>query len=241
MMDAIARLPHVCKYIDIPLQHASDAMLAAMRRNVTAGRQRDLIKELRARIPGMSIRTTFISGFPGETEDDHRRLMDFIAESNFEAVGVFEYSREEGTRAGTMEDDGSLRVPAEVKARRRHELMTLQQKLAFERAARIAGEFDESNPAGSGRRVDVLIDAPLASRGRATAGVDRVFGGAGRLYRGRTQSQAVDVDSVTYVQSREKLASGELIPCTIVGSNDYDLVARPTAELEKRVTLNVIR
>lgn len=241
MIDAIASLPHVCKYIDIPLQHASDAMLTAMRRNVSAKRQRDLIKELRTRVSGMTVRTTFITGFPGETEDDHRQLMDFIAESNFEAVGVFEYSREDGTRAGTMDEDPALSVPAEIKARRRHELMSLQQKIAFDRAAKIAGEFNENDPAGSGRRVDVLIDQVLASRGRSTAGVDRVFGGAGRLYQGRMQSQAVDIDSVTYVQSREKLVPGELVRCTIVGSNEYDLVARPTAELEKRVTLNVIR
>src|SRR5690606_7689483 len=105
MIDAMAELVtrgHVVPYIDIPLQHASDRVLAAMRRNVTAAQQRALIEKLRDRIPGMAIRTTFISGFPGETEDDHRQLLEFVEEVGFDALGVFEYSREPGTVAGTM-------------------------------------------------------------------------------------------------------------------------------------------
>ncbi|MCC6661844.1 MAG: 30S ribosomal protein S12 methylthiotransferase RimO [Phycisphaerales bacterium] len=243
MIDTIASLSmlggggRILPYIDIPLQHASDRMLTAMRRRVTAGQQRELIARLRERIPGMAIRTTFISGFPGETEDDHRQLLEFVEESAFEAMGVFEYSREDGTPAGTMERDPALAVPAEVKARRRGELMALQQRLAHEQAAYLAEQFDEDSPEDSGVRLDVLIDRATTSRARATSGV----GAGGTLYEGRTYFQAPQIDAVTYVQSRESLAPGELVPCAIVGSDGYDLVARPTADLSKRVGLRVLK
>lgn len=237
MIDAIAELPRVVKYIDIPLQHASDRMLTLMRRNVSAAQQRDLILRLRDRVPGMAVRTTFISGFPGETEADHEELLAFVDEIGFEAVGVFEYSREPGTRAGTMDLDESLRVPDEVKARRKGEIMALQQKIAFEQAAFLASQFDEQNPKDSGLRFDVLIDKPMRTEGRATTGV----GAGGRLHQGRCYFQAVDIDSVTFVQSKEPLSPGELVRCTVVGSDGYDLIARPCAELEKRVSLSVVR
>ncbi|MBS0197599.1 MAG: 30S ribosomal protein S12 methylthiotransferase RimO [Planctomycetes bacterium] len=224
-------------YLDIPLQHASDKVLASMRRHVTRRQQEDLIGSMRERITGMSIRTTFISGFPGETEKDHDQLLDFISTMRFEAVGVFEYSKEPGTVAGTMEEDASLAVPAEVKARRRGEIMELQQKIAFERAAAMAAEFDEKKPQTTGRRLDVVIDDALRTTGRKTSGV----GDGGRLYRGRTYFQAPQIDAVTYIQSREKLASGEVVPCVIVGSDGYDLIAKPVAEVEKRVGLKVLR
>ncbi len=232
----VCRAGHVVPYIDIPLQHASDRVLSAMRRNVTGSHQRALIRRLRERVPAIAIRTTFISGFPGETEDDHRRLLEFVEESRFEAMGVFEYSKEDRTPAGTMEDDPALCVPAEVKARRRGELMEVQQRVAFERAASLASEFDADHPAKGGRRLDVLIDRATGSRGEATAGVGR----GGRLYTGRTYFQAPQIDAVTHVQAREKLAPGELVPCVIVGSDGYDLIARPAAEIEKRVPLKVV-
>ncbi len=227
----------VLPYIDIPLQHASDRMLTAMRRNVSAAHQRELMLKLRRMIPGMAIRTTFITGFPGETEDDHRRLMEFVETIGFDAMGVFEYSREDGTVAGTMEDDPKLAVPAEVKARRHGELMELQQTIAFAKAKAMAAEFDEHNPAGTGRRIDVLIDAALRTKGRKTAGV----GAGGGLYQGRTYFQAPSIDAVTYVQSARPLSPGELIRCTIVGSDGYDLVARPVDDFEKRVGLRVLK
>jgi ribosomal protein S12 methylthiotransferase len=224
-------------YIDIPLQHASDRMLTAMRRRVSASHQRELIGKLRERVPGMAIRTTFISGFPGETEEDHRELLAFVEESAFEAVGVFEYSPEPGTPAGTMEKDEALAVPAEVKARRKGEIMALQQKLAFEQAAYLAEQFDEAKPAKSGVQFDVLIDEAARSEGLATSGV----GKGGKLYRGRAYFQAPMIDSVTFVQAKEKLAPGELVRCTVVGSDGYDLIARPVAELEKRTGLKILK
>lgn len=240
MIDALAELArkgHVVPYIDIPLQHASDRMLSLMRRNVTRRQQQEVVEKLRERVPGMAIRTTFISGFPGETEADHEELLEFVEEIGFDALGVFEYSREPGTVAGTMEEDPALAVPAEVKARRKAEVMELQQRIAFEQAAYLAEQFDEKDPLNTGVRLDVLIDEPMRAEGVATSGV----GKGGRLYRGRAYFQAPQIDAVTYVQSAEKLAPGELIPCAIVASDGYDLIARPVAELEKRVGLKILK
>jgi ribosomal protein S12 methylthiotransferase len=228
MIDAFAELCAegcVVPYIDMPLQHASDRVLEAMRRNVTSAQQGRVIRRLRERVPGMAVRTTFISGFPGETEDDHQRLLAFVEEMNFEALGVFEYSKEEGTPAGTMEGDAKLAVPPEVKARRRGEIMALQQKIVFAR-----------NEGMVGKKVDVLIDEATRSAGRATTGV----GKGGKLYRGRTRAQAPMIDSVTFVQSREALAPGELVKCEVVGADGYDLVAKPVEE-DGRVRLKVVR
>jgi ribosomal protein S12 methylthiotransferase len=240
IIDAFAHFANhgaLCKYLDMPLQHASDAVLKGMRRNVTRAQQARVIDRLRERIPGMAVRTTFIVGFPGETEDDHKQLLEFVGEMKFEMLGVFEYSQEEGTVAGTMEQDAKLAVPAEVKARRKEEVMLLQQRIAFERAEGLAKRFDERRPLETGERLDVLIDAPMRSQGRATSGV----GAGGRLYQGRTGFQAPMIDSVTFVQSREELAKGEVVRCVIVGSEGYDLIARPVADLERRVGLPMLK
>ncbi len=238
----LTRHGRLLPYLDIPLQHASDNVLAAMRRNVTRRQQEDLMNALREAVPGMAIRTTFISGFPGETERDHEELMRFVESMKFEAVGVFEYSHEPGTVAGTMEDDPNLAVPHETKARRRGEIMALQQRIAFAKAAALADKFDEKRPLGADGQVrgavfDVLIDELRRASAVKTSGVTD----GGRLYAGRTYFQAPQIDSVTYVQSREKLAPGELVRCAIVGSDGYDLVARPVAELEKRVGLKILK
>ncbi|MBM4113474.1 MAG: 30S ribosomal protein S12 methylthiotransferase RimO, partial [Phycisphaerae bacterium] len=151
MIDCFARLPNLLEYVDIPLQHASDRMLTAMRRQTSAAAQRSLIRRLRERVPGMAIRTTFITGFPGETEEDHRELLDFVRESRFDMMGVFRYSREQPTPAGTMDLDPALHVPDEVKAEREQELMLAQQQIAFEAAKSMAARRT---------RVDVLVDGP---------------------------------------------------------------------------------
>jgi ribosomal protein S12 methylthiotransferase len=239
MIDAFAELCRdgcVVPYIDMPLQHASNRVLASMRRNVTCEQQRRVIRRLRERVRDMAVRTTFISGFPGETESDHRELLEFVGEMEFDALGVFEYSKEPGTPAGTMEEDPSLAVPAEVKARRRSEIMELQQTIAFRRTGAMASRFDESMPS-SGIRVKVLIDEATRSTGRATTGV----GKGGTLYRGRTTAQAPMIDSVTYVQSREKLAPGEVVDCVVMSADGYDLVARPAEERDSRVRLKVVK
>ncbi len=239
---ALTKEGRLLPYLDIPLQHASDKVLSLMRRNVTREKQAHVIRRLKDRAPGMAIRTTFIAGFPGETEDDHKQLVEFIGEMEFENVGVFEYSHEQGTPAGTMENDPALAVPAEVKARRRDELMEAQQRIVFARNKAAAAKFDENKPLDKsgkarGKLVDVLIDAPLRTQGRKTTGVSE----AGRLYQGRTYTQAPQIDGVTFVHSKDKLAPGELVRCAIVDWDAYDLVARPVTELEKKVALTILR
>lgn len=239
MIDAFAQLcaeGHLLPYIDIPLQHASDRMLDLMRRRVTRAQQEALLDRLRERIEGIAIRTTLISGFPGETQQDHEELLAFVREQRFDALGVFEYSREEGTVAGTMEQDRALAVPPEVKRQRREELMLAQQEIAFARAREVASRFDPGRPLDSGERVDVLIDRELRTSGRKTAGVSL----GGRLYEGRTKAQAPMVDSVTFVQSRQKRSPGELVRCVVVDSDGYDLIARPVEELERRASLRIV-
>ncbi|GJM19045.1 MAG: ribosomal protein S12 methylthiotransferase RimO [Phycisphaeraceae bacterium] len=225
IIDAFAKLVDegiLLPYIDIPLQHGSDAMLTAMRRGVSAQHQLTLCEKLRERIPGMAIRTTFITGFPGETEQDHEALLEFIDAVGFDAVGCFQYSREEGTVAGRMETDPKLAVPAEVKQRRHDEIMELQQRIAFEQTAYLAEQFDPDKPTETGCRFDVLID-------RAA--------GEGSMAQGRTYFQAPQIDPITHVESVEPLAPGELVRCVIVGSDGYDLIARPIDQLERRVSL----
>lgn len=248
MMDAIAALPSVVKYIDIPLQHASDDVLSRMRRNVTAAKQREIIEALRERAPGMAIRTTFITGFPGETEEDHETLLGFIEDMRFDMLGVFEYSREEGTPAGTMEEDAALAVPAETKRRRKDEIMRLQQAIAFDQASFVAEQFDAANPGETGARFDVLIDSLGAGAGSSSsrdseAGESRMTAvrtGARTQHHtrkgahtatGRAYFQAPQIDSVVRVQSREALTPGDLVRCVITGSEGYDLVAVPEREL----------
>lgn len=240
VIDAFAELTakgRLLPYLDIPLQHGSSRVLQAMKRNVTREQQEALIRRLRSRVPGMSIRTTFISGFPGETEADHQELLAFVDEMKFEAVGVFEYSHEPGTVAGTMEDDPKLAVAPEDKARRRNEVMELQQRIAFDAAKAIASRFDETAPTTTGVRMDVIIDEAMRMSAVETSGVTA----GGKLYSGRTRSQAPQIDSVTYVQSKHKLVPGEVVQCTIVDSSGYDLVARPVAELEKKFGLTILR
>jgi ribosomal protein S12 methylthiotransferase len=229
MIDAMAALPNVVKYIDIPLQHVTDDMLGAMRRRISRAEQEALLGRLRDRIPGLAIRTTFITGFPGETDADHRALLAFIEDFQFDMMGVFRYSHEEGTPAGTLDEDPSRHVPDEVKTEREAELMLAQQRIAFDNARYVAeqrGAFD------------VLIDGDAAgsTEGRATTGVAE----AGRLYTGRCYHQAPQVDALTYVHSTEPLAPGELVRCTIVDADGYDLIARPSDQLDRVMTLPVV-
>jgi ribosomal protein S12 methylthiotransferase len=198
-------------------------MLSAMRRNVTGDQQRQLMNRIRERIPGVAIRTTFITGFPGETEANHQELLEWIREFQFDAMGVFQYSHEDGTVAGTMDEDIDLHVPAEVKAQREQELMLAQQEIAFENAAYLAEQ---------GSIFDILIDG--AGVGRETDDP------ALTVFTGRCYHQAPQVDSCTWVLSKRSLAPGELIRCTIVDSDGYDLVARPSDELESAISLPVI-
>lgn len=239
MIDAIAALPNIVKYIDIPLQHISDRMLKSMRRNITRAEQETLLRKLRERIGGVAIRTTLITGFPGETEEDHRELVQFVEEFQFDMMGVFQYSREDGTPAGTMDLNPALHVPAEVKTRREEELMLAQQRLAFANAAYLAEEackFDVLIDSGAGPGAHPGIpNIPSMRKEENEPRPDPTTRVTGRAY-----FQAPQVDSITSVDSIEPLVPGELVRCTIVGTDGYDLIARPTADLEKTVPLSII-
>jgi ribosomal protein S12 methylthiotransferase len=154
LIRTIAECPKVARYVDMPLQHISDAMLSAMQRETGGAYIRDLVRRIRAGIPGIALRTTFIVGFPGETEADVEELCNFIAEARFERLGVFRYSQEDGTRAAKM----AAQVPAKEKERRWHRLMALQRGIAASVSA-----------ASVGRSIRVLVDEPGVARGEADA------------------------------------------------------------------------
>jgi ribosomal protein S12 methylthiotransferase len=200
VLEAMAESAKVCRYIDLPLQHASDAVLARMKRPGTRASYERLLDRIRRRVPGVTLRTTFIVGFPGETEADSRELQSFAAAMQFDHVGVFTYSHEEGTSAHALADD----VPGPVKRRRRAELMRLQQRLVT-----------RANRARVGQRVRLLVDGPSSEH-------DLVL-------RARTGGQAPDIDPMVYLTEADPsaLSPGQFIEGEIVGSRGYDLLARP--------------
>jgi ribosomal protein S12 methylthiotransferase len=202
MLEAMADSEKVCKYIDLPLQHASNPVLKRMKRPGTRQHYERLLGNIRRRVPGVALRTTFIVGFPGETDADVRDLESFIREEAFDHVGVFTYSHEEGTSAFSLDDD----VPARTKTARRNRLMALQKRLAARRQhARV------------GRRERILIDGPAGDVGDAV------------ILKGRLRSQAPDIDSVVYLTECDptSLRSGDFVEVDIVGANGYDLIGRP--------------
>ncbi|MGH7996209.1 MAG: 30S ribosomal protein S12 methylthiotransferase RimO [Opitutaceae bacterium] len=154
LIATIADCPKVARYVDMPLQHISERMLAAMQRETSGAQIRDLIRRIRAGVPGIALRTTFIAGFPGETEADVDELCAFIEETRFERLGVFRYSQEDGTRAAKMDDQ----VPAAEKERRWRRLMALQRTIAADVSRRSVG-----------RRLKVLVEEPGVARGEADA------------------------------------------------------------------------
>ncbi len=226
MIDAIAALPRILKYIDMPLQHINDRVLDSMRRRTSRKLIETLLGKLRDRVPGIAIRTTFISGFPGETEEEHKELVQFVRDFGFDAIGVFPYSPEPGTPAGRMHAEGNA-VPDDVIDARIEELMLAQQEVVFNRNQQMVDEA---------RAFDVLIDAPseteFEASGEGSEGLQNTS-----IFEGRTYQQAPDIDSTTLVISREELSPGEVVPCRIVGFNDYDLIAQPVADLERKVSL----
>lgn len=196
LVELIATEPKIAKYVDMPLQHIAQPMLERMRRRFSEDDTRRLIAKLRRDVPEMTFRTTFIVGHPGETDAEFQALLDFVAESRFERVGVFKYSREDGTRSARM--DGQ--VMGIVKDDRYHRLMALQQ-----------GISSEIHQAMVGRVMDVLVEG--------------VSSETDLLLQGRTQGQAPDIDGVTYINEGYAPA-GTMVRAEIVEAGDYDLVAR---------------
>ncbi len=199
LVDVIASEPRIVKYLDMPLQHCSDRLLRAMRRGRSSTFLRELLLKLRARVPGIAIRTSLIVGLPGETEEDFRELVRFVEEQRFERLGVFEFSPEEGTPAAKM----SRQVPDAVKRARFERIMEVQQAIsrAHQRAM-------------IGRRIEVLVE------GRAEE--------TEHLLAGRHAQQAPEIDGLTYVNDGVA-SPGEIVTVEVTDAAEYDLVGRVVA------------
>jgi ribosomal protein S12 methylthiotransferase len=200
VLDAMAECEKVCRYIDLPLQHASPAVLKRMRRPGHRGTYDKLLARIRQRVPGVALRTTLIVGFPGETEADFAELEGFVADTAFDHVGVFTYSHEEGTRAFGLPDD----VPAAVKTKRRNALMARQKRIvARAQKARIGSE------------VSLMVDGPSSDHEL--------------VLQGRLEGQAPEIDPVVYLTDCDPadVPIGNLIQAKIVGASGYDLIAAP--------------
>ncbi len=199
LLEVIAAQPKIVKYLDMPLQHSSDRLLRTMRRGRDSAFLRQLLARMRARIPGLALRTSLIVGLPGETEEDFEDLLRFVEEQRFERLGVFEYSREEGTSAAELPDQ----VPDELKRERYARIMELQREIAR-----------DHQQAMIGRRLEVLVEG----RSEETE----------HLLVGRHAQQAPEIDGVTYVNDGLAYP-GELVTLEVTDASDYDLVGRVVA------------
>ncbi len=197
LMEAMRDSKHLCRYLDMPLQHISEAMLLAMRRGITKRRTQDLIRQFRQTVPGLAIRTTFIVGFPGETEKDFAELLEFMEEVKFERVGIFRYSFEEGTHSATLPNQ----VSEKIKRERFDKAMLLQQKISR-----------ENNKEFLGRTLQVLIDGPFPKNPQK--------------WIGRTSQDAPEIDGTVRVSSTKPLLPGEFYPVTITDFQEYDLAGQ---------------
>jgi ribosomal protein S12 methylthiotransferase len=200
LLDTIARHDNICKYLDMPLQHASAAVLKSMRRGGSADIFLKTIERVRATVPDVAIRTTFITGFPGESEADFAVLSDFVRAAQLDWLGVFSYSDEEGSGAFHLGD----KVPARTIESRRRSLMRLQQSISRKSRARLVG-----------RCFDLLVEGPSEE--------------TPLLWEGRTQHQAPEIDGKVYINDFgpfEQLNPGQFYQCEITESQDYDLVGR---------------
>lgn len=194
LIDAIKRLPKVCHYLDIPIQHGSDTILRRMGRRTSRKQLMETVETLRREIPDITLRTTLITGFPGETEEEFEELKEFVRTVRFERLGVFAYSREEDTPAAQMDNQ----IPQEVKEARRDEIMALQQEIAFEKSESHVGEI-----------FDVMIEGNLPEEG---------------VYIARTYMDAPEVDGYVFVDTQWQLLSGDFLTVKITGADEYDLI-----------------
>ena len=200
VIDYIASEEKVCRYIDVPLQHTHDEMLKSMKRQETEGGVRKMIDELRLKIPEIALRTTFITGFPGETDEHFKHMLRFICEMQFDHVGIFTYSDEEGTTAF----DYPGRVPEEVKEERKNILMEFQKEITLRKNQEKVGQVES-----------VLVEGFDAQENY--------------IMTGRLASQAPDIDGQVILEKCEA-EPGEIIPVRITAAADYDLVAEPVSQ-----------
>ena len=192
--EAMRDIPKVLHYIDMPIQHASDSILKRMGRRTDKQELKQKIAMLREMMPDICLRTTLITGFPGEKEEDHRELLDFVREMRFDRLGVFTFSKEEGTPAAKM----SPQVPARIRKKRQKELMLLQQQIAFETAADMEG-----------RVLEVLVEGQLVGE---------------QVYLARTYKDAPGIDGAVFIETQRELMTGDLVKVKITGSREYDLI-----------------
>ena len=203
LIQTIKEEKKVCHYLDLPIQHASDAVLKRMGRRTSKAQLVEIIEKLRKEIPDISLRTTLITGFPGETQEQHEELKDFVDEMEFDRLGVFTYSLEEDTSAATMTEQ----IPEEVKEERQADLMELQQEIAFDLAEDMVG-----------REVLVMIEGKVSGES---------------AYIGRTYGDAPKVDGYIFVQTGELLVTGDFAKVTVTGALEYDLIGELTDEYTK--------
>jgi ribosomal protein S12 methylthiotransferase len=209
VLAAMADSPKVCNYIDLPLQHASDSVLKRMKRPGTRASYEKLLDRIRRRVPAATLRTTFIVGFPGETDADFAELESFVGGIGFDHVGVFTYSHEEGTSAHDLVDD----VPARTKRQRQSRLMGLQKRIVR-----------RAQQARVGQEVRLVVDGPASEHEL--------------VLRARLEGQAPEIDPCVYLTDCDPslLTTGDFIRAEVVGSRDYDLVARPLAPIAVTVS-----
>ena len=194
LVDTIAREPKICHYLDLPIQHCSDSILKRMGRKTSKADLERIITEIREKIPDMVIRTTLITGFPGETKEDHEELMQFVADMAFDRLGVFTYSPEEDTPAAAMENQ----VPEGVKEQRKAELMELQQDISL--------ELDQER---IGEELLVFVEGKVADE---------------NAYVGRTYADAPGIDGYIFVNTGENLMTGDFVRVRVTGALEYDLI-----------------
>ena len=194
LIDVMAREPKICHYLDIPIQHASDPVLKRMGRRTSRAELEQMIQMLRREIPDIVLRTTLITGFPGETQEDHETLMDFVRGMRFDRLGVFTYSAEEDTPAAVMEGQ----IPEEVKEARRAQLMELQQEISMEKGQRRIGQ-----------KMLCMIEGAIPQEG---------------AYVARTYADAPDVDGYLFIKTGEMLMSGNFVQAVVTGAMEYDLI-----------------
>ncbi len=195
--------PKICHYLDLPIQHANDDILKRMGRRTTKQELKDIVAKLRKKIPDICLRTTLITGFPGETQAQHEELMEFVDEMEFDRLGVFTYSQEEDTPAAELPDQ----IEEEVKKERQAELMELQQEIAFDAAEQMIG-----------REVLVMIEGKVADE---------------PAYVGRTYRDAPNVDGLIFVETGELLETGDFARVTVTGAQEYDLIGGLSDEFTK--------
>lgn len=194
LIETIRTEKKICHYIDMPIQHASDKILKAMGRRTNNAELRNIISKLRKEIPDICLRTTLITGFPGETEEDHQILLDFIDEMEFDRLGVFTYSPEEDTKAASLDNQ----VDEEVKLCRKDEIMELQQEISMDKSERLGG-----------KEIEVIIEGKASDED---------------VYVGRSYMDAPSVDGYVFINSEEELMSGDFAKVRIVKAMEYDLI-----------------